>query len=168
MNRILTGFSYLIVTLTIMVIACSLPSLPSWNSGQPIVSSKPAITLSRPTMGAVLDLNSEIKIESTSLDPNGIAKVELLINGELVRIDGNAHPQSNDPFIVAQPWKPTVSGSYLIQVKAYNTKNSFAQADVTVEVGASPPTNTATVIPPTPSATVTPYQRQLLPPRQRP
>ncbi len=141
----------MMTVLSFLLISCSLLG----NTNQPMAVSTPMMTLSNPVAGAKLAVGREVKIQSTSIAPEGIAKVELLINGELVRVDGNANPQSNLPFIVAQPWTPQASGSYIIQVKSYNLKNGANQASLTVEVVAI--TSDEKGITPTPQPpTVTP------------
>jgi hypothetical protein len=124
---------FLILGMTIAGLACAIPGLgnepPSPKAGGPVV------TISSPTSGQVLEPAGEIKIQSTSLDPEGVTRVELVVDGEVIWIDANAQPETNTPFIVAQLWTPTVPGTHVIQVRAYNAANVAGQSDpVTVNV----------------------------------
>src|SRR5262245_25551672 len=123
------------------------------NSQQPTLTPSPTnlpvVTLSNPQPGEQLETGREIKVQSTSIDPAGIARVELVVNGEPIWVDANAQPQPNTPFIVAQPWLPRTPGRYILQARAYNTNNLIGiSVPLTVEVetvvaGVSPATATA-------------------------
>src|SRR5262245_32084654 len=95
----------------------------------------PVVTLSNPKPGEQLETGREIKVQSASIDPAGVARVELVVNGEPIWVDANAQPQPNTPFIVAQPWLPRGPGRYILQARAYNTNNLIGiSAPLTVEV----------------------------------
>ena len=124
---ILTG-----ITVGLTLAACTVPGMTP-SPAEP--KSTPAVTLSYPETGQAFQVGEEVKVQSTSVDTEGVARVELLINGEVVRIDANAQPQPNTPFIVAQPWLPDVPGSYLVQVRVYNSAGGAAETSpMTVEV----------------------------------
>src|SRR5262245_60833804 len=115
----------------------------------PAPASQLLVAVSHPKVGERLDTGQEIKVQSTSVDPAGIARVELVINGETIWVDANAQPQPNTPFIVTQPWRPTTPGWYLIQVRAYNLDNLFGESPpLQIQVtaaGSAPATPTAVV-----------------------
>lgn len=132
--------------MTVVTAACSVPGIQSTPQ---VVGGGPQVTLSNPTPGQVYPAGSEVKVQSTSVDPDGVARVELLVNGEVVRIDANAHPEANTPFIVAQPWTPPAPGSFVVQVRVYDTANAATEtAPLVVEIGSAsqvagpPPTPT--------------------------
>jgi len=140
------------VILSLSNLACSL--LQQVTAHATVTNSKPIITISSPVSGAQLSPGSEIKVQSTSIDPDGIARVELFVNGELERVDTNASiTKNNAPYIVAQPWLPRKTGFYVIQVRSYDTIDTMGEsAALTVEMIEVAP-NTAT---PTPTNTSTP------------
>ena len=109
-----------------------------------------------------------VEIQTLAQGEDGIVRVELFVNGEVVRIDANPSPQPNTPYLVVQPWTPPENGIYTIQTKAYNTANIAgesksislkvpgepAQAEEKVaQAEANPPTPT---VPPTPTLEPTP------------
>ena len=124
---------FLILGMTIAGLACAIPGLG--NEPAAPKAGGPVVTISSPTSGQLLEPAGEIKIQSTSLDPEGVTRVELVVDGEVIWIDANAQPEANTPFIVAQLWTPTVPGTHVIQVRAYNAANVAGQSDpVTVNV----------------------------------
>lgn len=124
---ILTG-----IALGLTLAACTVPGITP-SPAEP--KSTPAVTLSYPETGQVFQVGEEVKVQSASVDTEGVARVELLVNGEVVRIDANAQPQPNTPFIVAQPWLPDIPGSYLVQVRVHNSAGGAAETSpLTVEV----------------------------------
>ena len=138
MNRLYPFLSriFLILGMTIAGLACAIPGLrsqlPAPEAGGPVV------ILSSPTNSQVFEPAGEIKIQSTALDPEGVTRVELMVDGEVTWIDANAQPEPNTPFIVAQPWTPAVPGTHVLQVRAYNAANVAGQSDpVTVNIVAA-------------------------------
>ena len=132
-------------------------------------TSIPVVTIDAPIAGQNFPVNQVIIIQSTSLDERAITRVELLVNDEIVRIDSNADPQPKTPFIVAQEWTAGQSGSYKLQVRAFNSANVSGESatvlvnagdeapqDVAAVVEAETPTLTATPQPVAPPATETP------------
>lgn len=142
----------------IILPGCSLQESPPSTSS----ASRPVVSLSSPVAGEPLEAGQEIKVQSTSVDPAGIARVELLVNGEAVWVDANAQPQPNAPFIVAQPWQPQTPGRYIVQARAYTVDNTPGESPpLSVEVVSAiaevtPATPTATAPAPGRIATATP------------
>lgn len=103
----------------------------------------------------VLQVDQEIMIQSTSLHDRGITQVELLVNGEPTRLDSNPDPEPNTAYIVAQSWIPKAPGTYILQVRAYNTANISGESErITVSVVET--IVIMTTLTPTPLATTTP------------
>jgi hypothetical protein len=101
-----------------------------------------------------------VPVQSHAASRDGIARVELWVNGVLYRSDEN--PTPGEPVIyVIQPWVPTAPGDYSLQVRAYSTAELASPADqVTVHVSGEATevteTPTAEFITPTPTGTSTP------------
>ncbi len=116
-------------------LACAIPGLNS-NPSPSEQAGKPAVALSNPTKGQKLAVGVETKVQSVSVDAQGIARVELVINGEVIWVDANAKPEPDVPFIVAQPWFPDTPGTYIVRARAYNNANISGESEpVEVEVG---------------------------------
>lgn len=125
-----------IITLVVLGSGCAIPGL---RDDSPVATDEElSVAISSPAAGQQIELGREIKIESTSIGNQGIARVELVVDGEVVWVDANADPQEETHFIVAQPWTPEVPGMHLIQVRAYNTSDEVAESKpLTVQVGAA-------------------------------
>lgn len=134
MNRLPFWFRFVVAFLLFVVMpACALPGL----GRQPAQENPagPVVTVTSPTAGQQVSPGKEIQVLSTAVDPDGIARTELWVNGQVVWVDANARPEPNTPFIVAQPWVPEHGGTYQIQVRAYDTGNVAGEsAVVPVEV----------------------------------
>ncbi len=126
----------IIIILTAVSLACAIPGL---GNNQPAASGTgPVVTISSPTAGQKLEPGREIKVQSSSVDAVGVARVELVVDGQVVWVDANAQPEPGTPFIVAQPWLPETPGSHVLQIRAYNTANVAGQSEpLTVAVVAA-------------------------------
>jgi hypothetical protein len=120
-------------------------------------AGKPTIIIASPPSGSQFRENEEIAVQSTSTDSSGIVRVELLIDGNIVRTDPSPSPQVS--FTLIQTWK-AVPGTHTISVRAHNTSGavsdpaavSISVAQVAVPV--PPPTAFAPPGAPTPIPTV--------------
>jgi hypothetical protein len=159
------GLITLIVIVTVSL-ACTLPR-PGGNEPSVASASEPVVTITNPSPGQKLEPDTEIKVQSTSIDPaRGIARVELMVDNQVVWVDANPQPEANTPYLIAQPWTPEVPGSHVIQVRVYNTDNLAGQSEpLVVQVIASAQAtdaespsseSQAVVVTPTPISTPSP------------
>jgi len=117
-----------------------------------------SVNIFKPLVGQAFNLGSAIEIQSRSVGSQGVQRVELWVNEQLVRADANPLPLANQPFVVSQSWQPNAPGRYAIQVKAYTTEQFvWLSAVMALEIKpapvALPVTPLATLIPgPTPTA----------------
>lgn len=128
------------------------------------IQSVPKAWIDSPLDGMTFTLE-EIQIISHTTDLTGIARVELSVNNQVVRVDENP-ASSQSLFVISQPWTPTQPGQYLLQVRGQTTNGTWSNyATVTINIiapTATPaftPTATLTSTPsltPTPTATDTP------------
>ena len=73
--------SSVVLVLFLTVLACSpLEDLLGGGGG-------PSVEITRPASGTTVEVGQAVEIESTSMADAGIARVELLIDGEVVRED---------------------------------------------------------------------------------
>ena len=120
----------IIVALLFGVTACSLPGLDQNNGDIP-----PSAAISSPANNQTVELGQEIQVQSVSVDTEGIIKVELVVDDQVVWIDSNAQPEPNTPFIVNQPWTPETAGPHTIQIRTTNKANvTGVSAPLTIEV----------------------------------
>lgn len=97
----------------------------------------PSITITSPASGASVAVGEEVQIVSTAFADAGIARVELSVNGQVVRSDT---PPSGNPttFSVAQAWTPMVEGDVTISVVAYDTNGQASEpATIMIQVRAA-------------------------------
>jgi hypothetical protein len=107
-------------------------------------AAKPTVVITFPTAGATFSLGQDVVVQSVAADPQGINRVELWVDGQIV------HTQAVVPavtsYAASQPWKPSVLGSHIIEVRAFNVNNVTndpVQLVVTVvEAAAGVPTPT--------------------------
>ncbi len=131
---------YIVGILTICLTAC-LPNPPAPPAAPP---KKTFIKIFSPTAGEKFILGSDVQIQSTSVDPAGIQRVELLINNQIIRTDTNPEPLPNAPFVVSQAWRPRTPSRYTIQVRAYNASKLISESEplpveIVADVSAKPP-----------------------------
>jgi hypothetical protein len=133
------------------ILACELPGLGG--------DTKPTVVILSPASGTQVKAGGTVVIQSSATDVKGVAKVELWVDGSLVRSDVN--PQRQPAFSVTQEWTATILGSHSVTVKAYNVAGRVSDpATVTVnvieEVTATPiPLPSVTLLPGAPWAAIT-------------
>lgn len=139
MKKRLTAQSKLIITvlcLLVIGLACGL--------GQ---SSKPTISILTPANGQKLRADQEITVQSVSVSKEGVSRVELWVNGELIDTQTSNNPQS---FTSLQPWTPAIEGTYLVEIRAFNSndlQSDPAIVSVSVEAGSEPLSSVETPTP---------------------
>jgi hypothetical protein len=107
------------------ILACELPGLGS--------GTKPTVVVLSPTSDTQIKVGETVAIQSSATDAKGVTKVELWVDGLLVRSDIN--PQQQPAFSVTQEWTTTVLGSHSVTVKAYNDAGRVSDpATITVNV----------------------------------
>jgi hypothetical protein len=116
-----------------------------------LFAGKPTVIIAAPPSGSQFRENEEIAVQSTSTDSSGIARVELLIDGTVVRTDPSPSPQVS--FTLIQTWKAT-PGTHTISVRAYNTSGAVSDpAAVAISVAqVAVPVPAATAFAPVPGA----------------
>lgn len=170
--------SIVISLLAVTGLACALGSSSSSNDEAAdtalpktvIADTAPMVTITNPTPDEQLTLDQTINIVSTVVDAQGVERVELIVNNQVVNTAQNPDPQPNAPFLANQPWQPDKVGNQVIQVRAYNPAGvageseqlfveviEAAQEEVSqAEDSASAPTATNTPSPALPTAQATP------------
>jgi hypothetical protein len=140
---------FAIIVLVVLILAACGPQ-PVSLSG---FSGNNQAWIDAPLPGSHLPL-AEVEIVAHSANPGGIASFEINLNGQLLA-KTDPDTGSIDPSLVytRYSWLPAAPGTYLIEVKAFDTNNQpGAPAQVVVEVGE--PTATSTP-PETPTPTPT-------------
>ncbi len=118
--------------------------------------SVPTVVIAAPASGTRANVGAEIAVQSTASDAQGITRVELLVDGVIVRSDALPAPQTS--YTVIQRWIATSPGTHIIQVRAHNKAGTISDPvaiyiEVTTSVALatpSPPGRSASS--PTPSS----------------
>lgn len=132
--------------ITAGLIACNLPR------------NHASVTILNPISGQSIPAFREYQVTSSIKPEGNWSRIELYINGELVRLDT---PDTNPGTfgVVLQPWIPTKEGPTLVEVKLYQRgKAPAAAAQVAVMVkvmNEQEIPSTPTLITPTPAITPT-------------
>jgi len=109
-------------------------------------TSKPTAIITAPASNSEFRSGEPVTVQSTSTDLEGITRIELLVDGSLVRTEPSPSPQRS--FTVVQTWTAT-PGAHLISVRAVNSAGVLSDPAV-IQVVVSPAST------PTPAATPTP------------
>ncbi|MFQ5611972.1 MAG: Ig-like domain-containing protein [Anaerolineae bacterium] len=113
--------------------ACSLPGVDNGPD------SAPAVVITSPRPGGAVVEGEEVLIESVATDAAGVTQIELLVDGQLVRIDASPESGGQSPYVVAQPWTAQGPGEHTIAVRAVNIEGGAAEsAPLIITVGAGP------------------------------
>lgn len=115
--------------------------------------SRPTVAISAPASGTQVKSGQDVSVQSTATDAKGVVRVDLLVDGQMVRSDPAPSPQTS--FTVVQVWKAGAPGKHIISVQAYNKDNAVSNpAEILLEVQAAPtaapttaPTATPTIAP---------------------
>ncbi|MDE3090037.1 MAG: hypothetical protein KGJ80_11705 [Chloroflexota bacterium] len=139
------------------LLACDVASLTSLSG-----ASKPQVTIQSPSAGAQFQEGDDVPVQSTATDKGGIVRVELWVDGSVVRADAPPTPQGQTSFSVIQTWK-AIAGSHTLSVRAYSASGAASDpALVTVTVTPSTAVNVSptaqTLVPPlgAPTLSLTP------------
>ncbi len=113
-----------------LILACDVSALVPGASG------RPKVVIQSPASGSIFKEGDDVPVQSTSSDPAGVVRVELMVDGQVVSSDAPPIPQGQASFSLVQKWKAT-SGSHTISVRAYNTAGAGSDpASVSVDVAA--------------------------------
>ncbi len=149
------------IIFALVIVALVLPACASL--------AKPAIVISSPPSGSTYREGDDVAIQSTSADAAGVVRVELAIDGAVVRNDAPPAPQAN--FSIIQTWKAT-AGAHTVIVRAHNaagTASDPAAISISVSPAAAAPANAPTPVLPTAVAQPpTPIPPTAVPPTSAP
>ena len=148
-NENYTSSRYLLIAVAVLLaagLACDLgpPATPAAQT-----TGGPVVTLTSPVPGQKAPVDQVVAVNSTSVDPDGVQRVELWVDGAPVRVDANPTPGS--PYIVSQTWQGNAAGTHVIQVKAFDAKGAQGQSQsVVITLEAAAQTLPESTLSPTP------------------
>lgn len=117
-----------------LLLPAALFVVPILACGLPRDTEGPAVVILSPPDGSTVAIGRQVLIQSSTFDEQGIARVELLVNSTVVRVDPPAEGTPTT-FTIAQPWLPETPGDAIIQVVAYNAQDQASSpASITLHV----------------------------------
>lgn len=117
MDRRLLGLFSLLAAAGLFLLACDLTT---------VVASKPSVSIVSPSNGLVVQEGDIVSVRSVSTDSAGITRVELGVDGTVVRTD--PVPGGSVSFSITQTWR-AISGTHTISVQAYSLANVASDAE---------------------------------------
>jgi len=149
----------LIAVAMLGVLACDLSTLGIAQA------AKPKTTIQSPATGAQFREGDDVIVQSISTDPVGVVRVELIVDGAVVRPDVPPIAAGQTSFTLVQKWKAT-AGTHTLSVRAFNAAGGASElALVTITVTAAEVPTLPIILPtvpaplgtsPTPQPTVPP------------
>ncbi len=121
--------------------------------------TRPTVVINSPVSGNQFQSGQDVAVQSASSSKQGLARVELVVDGQTVRTDP-VPARGQNQFAVVQTWNATTPGAHTILVRAANDRGATGEAGITVNVvsaAAAAPAGTAsaTSAAATPSAPAT-------------
>jgi uncharacterized protein YraI len=101
--------------------------------------SPPAIVIDTPPSGAQVPMGEDVFIQSTATGEDGVVRIDLMVDGAVVRTDGTPDGTSQPQFSLLQLWQPAAMGEYTVTVTAYTEDGTASQpATILVNVTEAP------------------------------
>lgn len=94
----------------------------------------PNIVIHSPRNDEPLAVNQETVIQAVARDEHKIKRVELWVNDQLLDAQTTNVPGGVSPFPLTVNWRPAISGTYAITVRAFNTQGERAHSILTAQV----------------------------------
>lgn len=140
------------------ILACDASTVTNLVVG--MTGAKPTVTIQSPSAGSVFREGDDVSVTSIAKDQQGVARVELAVDGSIVSSDAPPVPQAQTTFTLVQRWKAT-EGTHTLSVRAFNGAGQASDpALVSIMVSAvsgqvtplptAPPSPTATAVLATP------------------
>jgi uncharacterized protein YraI len=101
--------------------------------------SPPSIVIDGPPSGAQVPMGEDVFIQSTATGEDGVMRIDLMVDGAVVRTDGTPDGTSQPQFSLLQLWQPTAMGEHTVVVTAYTEDGTASQpATILVNVTEAP------------------------------
>lgn len=99
----------------------------------PKVNEVPIVLLLSPQPGDQINVGDDVLIRSTARDEQKINRVELWVDGKLLKSETTNVPGGISPFPLLGDWQPSAPGDHTLTVRAYNTKGGRNHASINVQ-----------------------------------
>lgn len=104
----------------------------------PAQSSRPSVVIGSPPSGSVYAIGEDVVVQSAASDPARIVRVELLVDGVVVKQDSTPIATGQEQFSLLQAWKADKVGQRNLIVRATNAQGVTSETGiyVTIQEGA--------------------------------
>jgi hypothetical protein len=116
--------------------ACNLSSEPPTPDVTPTgqASGKPVVTINSPSSGDEFVVDEDILVSASATDGQGVTRVQLLANGQIVRTVSSESPTGDTRLDVLLDYTPVQEGTVTLEVVAYRSAVASDPASVEVEI----------------------------------
>jgi hypothetical protein len=133
-----------------------------FNRSAAVSQAPPSATFIFPPNGAQVEVGLPVTVQASATDSRGVIRLELWADGVLVGQQTSVSPQGESPLVLTLAWTPSVQGSHVLEIRAFNVANQqntptlITVNAVASAIPASTVTDVVTATPePVPSATPT-------------
>ncbi len=103
----------------------------------PTAASMPQVFIHSPLNGERVVVGQDTFIHASARGEQKIKRIELWVNGALQDAQTSNVPGGVSPFPIVVHWRPPVSGTHNIVVRAFNSQNTRGNAEINVQAVAS-------------------------------
>lgn len=118
--RLFRPIFLLVVVAALGTLACDLSTIGISQA------SKPQVVIQSPATGSQFSEGENVTLQSTATDNAGVVRVELAVDGAIVRTDAPPIPQGQKSFTLIQSWQAT-AGTHILSVRAYNAAGAASE-----------------------------------------
>lgn len=93
----------------------------------------PVVLIKAPRYGEEVSANEMTIVQAIARDPQGVTRVELWVDSNLVAAKTSQLPQGSTPFPLIEGWYPKTPGKHVLVVRAYNRALRSGQATVLID-----------------------------------
>ncbi len=98
--------------------------------------TSPLVLIHAPQNGDILDVGQTITIHAAASDPRKIVRIELWVDGQLVKAETSNVSGGISSFPLLAGWEPESTGAHTITVRAFNPHGRRGNSTVSVSVAA--------------------------------
>jgi len=121
----------------ISVVAVAGAAYALWQSG-PGRPAGPEVLIRAPSLGDQVAIGRNTLVQAIATDVDGVTRVELWADGQLVDLDETSLPAGSTPMPFLSDWQPDSAGAHTLVVRAYDSRRNSGQASVIVTAGEEP------------------------------
>lgn len=128
----------LLVSALVLVCICLILALAGYllysNQRERAVENRPLVMIHAPINHDRIPLGDGVLPHATARADDGVARIELWVDGEFVAADASPGQRTLSPLVLSTGWEPVTLGSHILLVRTISADGVAGQAMVTVEV----------------------------------